>query len=280
LIFGSSKSKSNHIFLDKNTKEFAAHSVNIILSPSFYWTKLQELPVLTVYGAKEYSNSIFEGLLPEGNWTYFVQKEDKNLYRFFAFDQDELLDFITSIGGDKQYVRSIYFAHNEFGDMLDDEQTKFISISDDKCMTKVQNSVVLVPKVMVSDSVDIDDILHKIKLSSNDIKIDTNISINTDIFIVFVVVGLIFSFGFIINIINYNIEIAKLENNITEQIKTLKLPETSFELEAMSAKSSVNIKEQINIRKNIKQISSIKTTQYGKIKKLKITKDKLSVYDK
>ncbi len=278
MIFGSSK--SNHFFLDKNTKEFATHSVNIILSPSFYWTKIQEIPVLTVYGAKEYSNSIFEGLLPEGNWTYFVQKEAKNLYRFFAFDQDELLDFIISIGGDEQYVRSLYFAQNEFDDILDDEQSKFISISDNKCMTKIQNSVVLVPKTIVTDSIDMDDILDDIKLSQHDIKIDTNISINTDIFMVFIVVGLIFSSGFVINIINYNMEIAKLENNITEKIKILKLPETSFELEAIATQSSAKIKEQINIRKNIKQISSIKTTQYGKIKKLKITKEKLSVYDK
>ncbi len=280
MIFGSNTNSQDHFFLDKSTKEFATHHVNVILSPSFYWTKLQELPVLTVYGAREYSTSVFEGLLPEGNWTYFVQKEDKNLYRFFAFDQDELLDFIESIGGDKQYVRSLYFAQNEFSDILDEEQTKFVSINDDKCMTKVQDTLVLIPKTMVSNSEYIYDVINDVSLSSNNIKIDTNISINTDIFMVFVVVGLIFSLGFIINIITYNIEIAKLENKTIEKIKTLKLPETSFELDAIATQSSAKIKDQINIRKNIKQISTIKTTQYGKIKKIKITKDKLSVYDK
>lgn len=135
------------------------------------------------------------------------------------------------------------------------------------------------PKNIVSKSIHIDDISDDINLSSNNIKIDTNISLNTDIFMVLIVVGLVFSLGFLVNIINYSLEISKIDDNITASIEISGLPKTSFELEAMEKQTSASTKEQINIRKYIKQISTIKTSQYGKIKKLKITKEKLSVYD-
>jgi hypothetical protein len=98
--------------------------------------------------------------------------------------------------------------------------------------------------------------------------------------VVFIVVGLVFSLGFAVNIINYSFEISKIDNNITSSMEIEKLPKTSFELEAMEKQTTARTKDQINIRKHIKQISSIKTSQYGKITKLKITKEKLSVYDK
>ncbi len=279
MTFGFSSSSGDNFFLDKKTQEFPTHSVNLILSPSFYWTRLQELPVHTVYGAREYSASIFEGLLPQGKWTYFVQKEQSGLYRFFAFCQDDILNFVETIGGDKENIKSLYFAQNEFGDVLEDDESRFISINSQNCITKANNTVVLVPQNMISNSVDIKDILDNIKLSNNDIKIDTQISINTDIFMVLVAIGFIFSLGFIVNIIDHNIKISNLENKIKQRIKTLGLPETSFELEALEKQSYADTQNQINIRKNIKQISSIKVAQYGKIKKIVITKEKLSIYD-
>ncbi len=101
--------------IDKQTgKVKVEDKINIVLTPSYYWIKRAYLDVNFTSAALKYAPSIFEGMLPEGNYAYYALKDGKE-YIFFAYEPDEIISSIKAKGIQPSQIAGIYFAQNEMG---------------------------------------------------------------------------------------------------------------------------------------------------------------------
>ena len=95
------------VFLDKDTKNITIHNKAIlILSPAFYWFHQEKLD-LSLSQAKKIAPSIFEGTIPEGEYSYFVEKVG-NTYWFFAYKDEEILQKLSSLGIKPSQIAKVY----------------------------------------------------------------------------------------------------------------------------------------------------------------------------
>lgn len=99
--------------IDKHTGKIEVEDkINIILTPSFYWVKRAYLEVKFTSMALKYAPSIFEGILPKGDYAYYAVKTKKE-YIFFAYDPDEIISSLQAKGIQASQIAGIYFAQNE-----------------------------------------------------------------------------------------------------------------------------------------------------------------------
>lgn len=107
--------KSNKFIalIDKQTGEMQVKDkINVILTPSYYWIKRAQLDVKFTSMALKYAPSVFEGMLPKGNYDYYAVKTKKE-YLFFAYDPDEIISSLGDKGIQESQISGIYFAQNE-----------------------------------------------------------------------------------------------------------------------------------------------------------------------
>jgi hypothetical protein len=241
--------KFSTIFLDITTKEVDYNDkYNIVLSPALYWTKVVELPAKTIYGAREYTESIFAGMLSNDlEYQYHIQKTENNQYRFFAFCKETIKEQLEELNIDILSVKAIYFAQNEF------DKQYHISINENRCMVTLHGTMCILPYSMVTDAVDIDEIMETISLSKNKVQFLTEVNIDIDVFKYVVMILIILNVSFGINSINDNIKIHNEENKLNNKIDKLKLPHTNYELRALATKHQDIVKEQLKIREKLKK---------------------------
>jgi hypothetical protein len=241
--------KINTIFLDISTVEVDYYDkCNIILSPALYWTKVVELPAKTIYGAKEYTESIFAGMLSNDlEYKYHIQKSENNQFRFFAFCKETIEEKIEELNMDIASVQNIYFAQNEF------DKQYYISISDNRCIVTLYGTMCILPYSMVDDAVDIDDTMENLSLSKEKVQFNSDVNIDNDVFKYIVSILIILNVSFGINSINDNIKIHSEENKLNNKIDKLKLPHTNYELRALATKHQDIVKEQLKIREKLKK---------------------------
>lgn len=113
-MFTKFKNSYKTIFLDPFMESVQVEGkVNIILSPSLYWVKKISLPVKYTREVKKLLPSLFEDILPEGNYSYYVYKED-DAYVVFAYEDKMILELMAEKGISPSQVANIYFAQSEF----------------------------------------------------------------------------------------------------------------------------------------------------------------------
>jgi hypothetical protein len=241
--------KFSTIFLDITTKEVDYNDkYNIVLSPALYWTKVVELPAKTIYGAREYTESIFAGMLSNDlEYQYHIQKTENNQFRFFAFCKETIEKQLEELSIDILSVQGLYFAQNEF------DKQYYISINDNRCMVTLYGTMCILPYSMIDDAVDIDDIMETISLSKEKVQLNSDINIDNDVFKYIVIILIILNVSFGINSINDNIKINNEENKLNEKIDKLKLPRTNYELRSLATKHQDIVKLQLKIREKLKR---------------------------
>lgn len=95
------------LFLDRDTKDVAiSNKAILILSPAFYWFHQEKLE-LPLSQAKKIAPSIFEGTIPEGDYSYFVEKVG-DTYWFFAYKDEEILQKLSSLGIKPSQIAKVY----------------------------------------------------------------------------------------------------------------------------------------------------------------------------
>lgn len=104
--------KSNYptLFIARDTQlQEVPHSpYSIILSPELYWVKRLNLPVKYLREVKKLLPSIFEDILPEGNYSYHVYKE-QNSYIAFAYEDEKILKLLEAKGYNTSLLQEVYF---------------------------------------------------------------------------------------------------------------------------------------------------------------------------
>ena len=112
-MFTKFKNSYKTIFFDPFMEKVHLHEkVNVILSPSLYWVKKISLPVKYVREVKKLLPSLFEDILPEGHYSYYVYKQG-DAYIGFAYDDRMILDMMAKKGISPANVANIYFAQSE-----------------------------------------------------------------------------------------------------------------------------------------------------------------------
>ncbi|MEA2100525.1 MAG: hypothetical protein U9P72_10400 [Campylobacterota bacterium] len=111
--------KLSTIFLDSYSEyEQIDSKVNVILSPSLYWVKKISLPVKYIRDVEKLLPSIFEDILPEGNYSYSAYKsENDEEFIVFAYSDKMILDTLSQKGISLSNVANIYFAQSEIIDI-------------------------------------------------------------------------------------------------------------------------------------------------------------------
>ncbi len=103
------------IFLDPHTELLVSdEKLHIILSPSLYWVKKVILPLKHAREAKKLLESLFEDVLPEGNYSYSVYKaSEEGEFFIFAYEDKSILDLLTKQGISSSNIGSVHFAQSE-----------------------------------------------------------------------------------------------------------------------------------------------------------------------
>jgi hypothetical protein len=119
------------------------------------------LPVKYLRDAKKLLPSLFEDILPEGNYSYTLNRyEDEFL--IFAYEDKKLLELLNLKGINVSQVKNIYFAQNEFVNL------KYpVKIDENSSLYFKDKILILVPNIWVDESVDLE--ISSITLSKHSI---------------------------------------------------------------------------------------------------------------
>lgn len=247
--------KSNNIFfLTKNNKNITSKDkISLILSPEFYWAKIFEIPVNNKSTALELLPALYEEFLPNNEYSYQVEKINKNTFMCFAYSNSEIFEEIKKLNIPLSQIDSIYFAQNEFN------KYQYFSINNIN-YTYVNNLLVQIPNnIKLNSCENLHNKLNSLSLSKIkvDLKLYKNIMPQKYLF-------MSISFLIIISIINfskyssYKNEISLNELKKLELKKEYKLPLTSIQTRSLIKSSKNKVLFSLEIREKIKYIISYK----------------------
>jgi len=272
------KNKQQTIFIDKELmvgNYDPELETNIILSPYFYWIKKAKLPVKFEYQAKNLSESVYDGFLPEGDFSYKAQKTDEGEFILFAYEPKKIAQTLKELNINIKKIKRLYFAQNELEDM-----ECCIQISEKKALALVGDTVQLVKSCNITEPISMwhylrdKETFSKFAISPNEffqdfIDLKTFYIINTLLFLMLLVgVGEYFIYHS-----SYK-TIVQEEETIFSQYN---LPQTSFERENILKKYTKIDKEQINIRRSILHMLKLRLRNDEHIKKIDFNKDMFEV---
>ena len=250
------------VFLDPNSTISIANDekIDIILSPSLYWVQKVKLPVKYLRDVKKLLPSLFEDILPSGNYSYSAYKdgEESNSYFIFAYEDKRIIDLASSFGINSSNISSVRFAQSVLSDL-----EGAVKINETQSIYVKEGVVTLVPCCWIEESGDIK--LDTIKLSKHTISLAQfgHIVDNTSLYKIAAVL-VVFSLMFFSEYFITKQKIASLEEQKIELFKKYDLKPTMFQNKAMLKKYKDIHKNQTKLRdelskklkqKDIKHIS-------------------------
>ena len=247
------KQDKRTILIDKSStiKVNKDENINIILSPAFYWMRIEELKINSLSQVLKIAPSIFENSIPQGNYSFYgIKEQDK--YILFAYDESKIIDFLNRNSINLSQVNNFYFAQTELKDY-----SKPIKINDSTSLVIQNGQLFAIATSYINDYIDFNSL--KINLSKYNIPIKryNNSFLNEkSIFqLEILLIILLILYG-----IDYKIKrsILKNENMKIEKIYLkYNLPQTSFEIESIKGKLEKYRVKELKLRENFKNILSI-----------------------
>jgi hypothetical protein len=154
------------VFLDKNSHFTIVEKLDVIISPSLYWSRVFEIPVKREGDAIKYLPSLYEEVLPAGEYSYHIKMLEEGKFITYAYNKKMISRYILKSGLTLSQVQGVYFAGNEL--------YSFLPLRlDTKSVLIEQNSVVLkAPSFCVNECENVEDILPTLILSKDKIRLD------------------------------------------------------------------------------------------------------------
>ncbi len=251
-------SKSNPILLAHNDRFDLKpkQTIDVILSPKYYWTKKEKLPVKYAYQAKAYAHSSFEGLIPEGNYTYLVQKNEDD-FILYAYDDSFIIKELEKIGINSSQISKVYFAQNEF-ENFDDP----IKLSETEVLLNHDKIVLKLPARMVNKSVNLSEYfkthsLSKFYITLNKFNNIIDYKKAYTISALLLMLTIFYSIEFIwLNDVQSDLKLKK------EQItKKYKMPATSMQADILKRELQKKANSQLLLREKFYNITKIPLTK-------------------
>ncbi len=140
------------VFIDPAlSAEHPAGACDVVLSPAYYWVKRQSLPVRYLRDVKKLLPSLFDDILPEGNYRYTAYREE-DAYLLFAYSDTDIFDALAAGGIAPEQLRHVYFAQSECTEALAPTAT----IDGTFCLARRDGIVVRVPHALAEEPVALD----------------------------------------------------------------------------------------------------------------------------
>ncbi len=262
--------KKKTLFIYKNMPKMGnLGNINILLSPEFYWIQKVKLPVKFTFQAKKFSNSVFEGLLPEGNYEYLIIKESDE-FLFLAYDLEKLKEFLISKDIKIESVSKIYFTD------LEKEFFKKPVDLGEKVLIDIEGEATILNKKFIADTT-----LYP--LNRNYTPKSTYATIHTISFIskkqIYILSGITILATFLnfIEALRYNIELSKMNKSYQKFIEESKLPTSSYQLDSIHNKYKNIDKKQKKIREVTTKIIKTITKYDGIIEEFDLKDGKVTI---
>ena len=256
LSFFSDKKKPIY-FITKNFKGELSKKSDLVLSPEFYWAKKVILNVKYSYEASKMAPSVFDGILPDGDFRYKVFKTAKKEFVFIAYDMHNIINKLKLLGINMQMVNKIYALQSEFIN-----RDVALRVNEEYGVVTNEGIVTYVPLKLLSSivEVDISDVLRQKKLSGNYIysksfqRSSLNSKQTNQILSLLMILVLILSFDLL--------KVQKERNLIVEQktslIERYNLPKTGFQVKSIYNELNEIDKQQSDLNDAIKYIGEFK----------------------
>ncbi len=137
-------SKAELILLYKGMRNHPSNMVDIMLSPQFYITKQEELPIKYLYQAKRLAPSILgELLLDEVEYHYHIFKEG-SIWVFIAYDVESIKEFLQQSSIPTKSIGRLYFAQQYASEFV-----RPMLLDSGELLSTIQDTVVILPKSLV-----------------------------------------------------------------------------------------------------------------------------------
>ena len=261
------------ILIDKSStiKINSDEKVDIILSPSFYWMRIEELKIDSLSQVLKIAPSIFENSIPQGNYSYFAIKENGK-YTIFAYDEAKIIDFLNRNGVNLSQINNFYFAQTELKDY-----SKPIKINNATSLVVQNGQLFSIATSYINDYIDFNSLNIKLSKYKIPIKRYNNSLLNekTIFHMEILLIVLIVLYG-----IDYKIKKSVLKDEsikLNEIYQKYNLPQTSFEIESIKGKLEKYKKEEEKLRESFKNILSIPFQKGEYIKSLQKDKNIISI---
>ncbi|MDB2562092.1 hypothetical protein N9X61_00660 [Sulfurimonas sp.] len=263
--------KINTIFLDTSSKDFdITQKVNVVLSPSLYWVKKVSLPLKYVREVKPLIPSLFEDILPEGNYNYFAYKKEEHFF-IFAYEDKVILDTLKNKGISITQVNNVYFMQSEIDNISDP-----LKIDENQSICIKDELVILIPSIWTQRDEFLD--VNTLKLSKNFVKLNQfgHIVNNKSLYTLII----IFSFLISIVAVEYfivNNKITKTETLKEELFLKNNLKSTMMQNRSMLKEYTSLHQRQMRFREYTSYILAIALTPKQKLSLLSLKNNKLLV---
>lgn len=248
-----SEHKKDIFFITRDFNKKIISKSNIILSPEFYWAKKVSLNVSFAYEVKKMAPSLFDGILPHGDFEYSVFKLNKNDYIVTAYDMTSIKEKLKQLKIDMDLIEKIYLAQSEFfGNDIS------IRVNETCGMTSLDNIMIFTCLNFIDSDVHMDDVIKTKKLTQNHIYSKQNIKIAPKQITLLLWIVFLLNFIVILDIVKLHKSNNKIQFQKENFIKDHSLPQTSFQLKSIQNELQIIDKKQVDLRESIYYASKFK----------------------
>jgi hypothetical protein len=254
-------SKNKKVFLSTNTKILSVKKVDIILSPELYWVRIFDIPVKNITHARHVLPTLFEDILTNvSELSYQVVKLEDNKYLCFAYVNKTIYSAIKKSGISLSLVDSVYFAQNEC------EKLKEFTFDNKSYLYTPDNVLIKVPNTMLLNSIDLNENINEIELSSHkvDIKLYNNVLSSKQIYSILAIL-LCFCIINLYKLFDYKTQISKVDDQIAIERKISNLPSSMLQTNAILKKYKLAISKDIKKREFLEYLLLNKKFKLNKI---------------
>lgn len=226
-------------------------SVNVVLSPAYYWFREVVLPAGNAQQAKKLAPSYFDSVIPAGAYEYLAIAQ-KEAFWLFAYDPVLIAEAISDAGLRPSQVHAIYFAQTECTKMQAPKR-----INEETILIINDGHIGRVSSRYAQADEDIDTFLNQNARSRYKIPVslyrsgwlsDKQLSRLT---LIAVAATLIYA----INYFQLRAQFNQQELKVQTLRKLYKLPETSFQLESLIRSLEGRKARQLKLRHVFRQLT-------------------------
>ena len=247
------KNKSKTLFVSKADHIHARGKYAVILSPEFYWIKKVQLPVKKAKDALRLAASVYEGSLPQGDFSYAARKVEEG-FIMIAYDKKEIASILEKIIPYKGDITSVHFTQDALSHI-----ESCIAVSGFAALTNIDGIIVQVPRACTTTEHTLDEILQEADVSKNKVKLS---SFDNELFSLsdlkpIAAIFLLLLFAFIAEYIVYKKASNDLESQRTQIIADNHLPRTSIQLKSIKKSLHKKYKTQKSLRETFASLSKV-----------------------
>jgi hypothetical protein len=234
-------------------------NLNIIISPSLYWSKELTLNVKNKKEALKFASSVFD-FLPQSKIYHYKVFENKDKYLFIAYEPEVISQKIKELGIAKDKIKNIFFAQTEFSKI-----TLPISITPTISLVQKDGIVFAIPTGLCEEKGSFDKFIFEHYFSHHSYSYDEFEEDHIDDKTM-ITSWILLSTALIILGFNWYIqkkEITKQLEKKEEIIKTYKLANSMAKVVVIKNSLLKKEEKQINLRKKIDYILGINLEETG-----------------